>query len=93
MIPNAQADELRRRSHHLREVASTIERLGALRLELHAGDDTWRGRRPLLCRSVLAANQQQLHAAVDHLRWTAITFEHRADELDAVARSTTGLAG
>lgn len=55
-------------------------------LDAVAGDDTWRGARPLLCHNVLVSNLVQLHGAVEDLRWTAWQLERRANELDAVAR-------
>ncbi len=64
-----------------------------MRLDHHGDVDTWRGPRSDLCRSTLAANQHQLHAAADDLRSHAYRFEQQADELDAVARSQIGLAG
>ncbi len=64
-----------------------------MRLERYADDDTWRGTRPALCRATLVANQHQLHAAADELRWHAHCFVQRAEELDAIARTQIGLAG
>ena len=64
-----------------------------MQLERWADDDTWRGPRPLLCRSTLQRNQHQLHAAADDLRSRAWQFALEADHLDAVARSQIGLAG
>ena len=58
-----------------------------MRLDRHGDVDTWRGRRPDLCRATLAANQQQLYAAADRLRWHAHLLERQADELDATARA------
>jgi hypothetical protein len=87
------ADLLRERARHLRELAETIESMPVMRLEHHADDDTWRGPRASLCRSTLAVNQQQLHRAADDLRLHAYRFEHRAAELDVLARSQVGVAG
>ena len=87
------ANQLRLRARHLRDLANSIESLAVMRLDGHADDDTWRGPRPLLCRSTLGSNQQQLHAAADDLRWHAYRFEQHAAELDAVAAARVGLAG
>jgi hypothetical protein len=87
------ARELRRRAHHLRQLAEAIEASPVMRLDQHADIDTWRGARPELCRLTLAANQHQLHAAADDLRGHAYRFEQRARELEAVARTQIGLAG
>ena len=64
-----------------------------MRLDRYGDVDTWRGLRPDLCRATLAANQHQLHAAADDLRWHAYRFEQQADELDMLARAQMGLAG
>ena len=64
-----------------------------LRLDAYADDDTWRGPRPMLCRSTLVVNQRQVHAASDDLRWHAHRFEQQAAELDAIAAARVGLAG
>jgi len=83
--PTGAAAELRRRAGHLRSLASAIEHLSVLALDGHAGDDTWRGRRPALCREVLSTNQHQLLLAADQLRTRAIDLERQADQLDAAA--------
>lgn len=62
-----------------------------MNLDRYGDVDTWRGPRPDLCRATLTANQHQLHAAADDLRWHAYRFEQQARELEAIARS--GLAG
>jgi hypothetical protein len=87
------ANQLRQRARHLRDLANSIESLPVMSLEGHAGDDTWRGPRPMLCRSTLGSNQRQLHAAADDLRSHALRFERHAAELDAVAAAQVGLAG
>jgi hypothetical protein len=87
------ADHLRHRADHLRTLATEIERLPVMSLERWADDDTWRGARPLLCRTTLHANQQQLHAAADDLRLHAWRFELEARQLDAVARFAIDQAG
>ncbi|HYN31795.1 MAG TPA: hypothetical protein VES40_04160 [Ilumatobacteraceae bacterium] len=87
------ANQLRQRARHLRELANAIEALAVMSLEGHADDDTWRGPRPMLCRSTLGTNQQQLHAAADDLRSHAHLFERRAAQLDAIAASRVGVAG
>ena|GEM_PF-698838 len=86
MNSTARADQLRRRAAELRALATTIEAGPVMRLEQLAGDDTWRGLRPTLCRTLLATNVHQLHQAADDLRWQAWLFEQRADELDVIAR-------
>ena len=93
MNPTIAAIEFRRRAADLRQLASAIEQLPALRLDVHAGDDTWRGNRAALCRSVLSTNQGQLHVAADQLRWRAIEFERQADGLDAAAAAGSVAAG
>jgi hypothetical protein len=90
---NATANQLRQRAHHLRRLAEAIEASPVMRLDRYGDVDTWRGPRPDLCRATLAANQHQLHAAADDLRWHAYRFEQQAEELDAVARAQVGLAG
>lgn len=62
-------------------------------LEGHADDDTWRGQRPMLCRSTLGSNQQQLYRAADDLRLHALRFEQQAAELDGIAAAQVGLTG
>lgn len=86
MNASTHADQLRRRAAELRTLADTIETSPVMRLGDLAGDDTWRGLRPTLCRTLLATNVHQLHQAADDLRWQAWLFEHRADELDVIAR-------
>ena len=87
------ANQLRQRAQHLRDLAGSIESLPVMRLESHATDDTWHGPRPMLCRSMLGKNQQQLHVAADDLRSHAHLFEQRAAQLDAIAAARIGLAG
>jgi hypothetical protein len=89
----ARAEQLHRRARHLRHLAERIEASPVMRLDRHGDVDTWRGARPDLCRATLAANQHQLHAAADDLRWHAHRFEQQAEELEAIARSHIGLAG
>lgn len=93
MHPSEPATELRRRARHLRELATTIEQLSILRLDRHAGDDTWHGPRAALCRSVLSSNHHQLYAAADHLRSTAIRFDLQAAALEAAEVVTAPLPG
>ena len=85
MTPSATSMALRHRAAALRSLASAIEATPAMSLEHFAGDDTWRGPRPLLCRNILIANLAQLHASVDDLRSRAWALERQARELDAVA--------
>ncbi len=63
------------------------------RLDRHGDVDTWSGPRPDLCRTTLARNQHQLHAAADDLREHAWRLEQQAQELEAVARVGFGLTG
>jgi len=86
MTATTMAADLRRRAHHLRELAASIEAMPAMSLDRNAGDETWHGQRPLLCRTLLARNQQQLHRAADELRSHAYRLEREADELEASAR-------
>lgn len=84
-MPTPRAADLRRRAAVLRAFADRIEHLPVLRLDHLAGEDTWSGPRPELCRATLASNQHQLYAAADELRWYALRFEREADQLDSVA--------
>lgn len=93
MNASARANQFRQRARHLRRLAETIETSPVMRLDRHGDVDTWRGPRPDLCRATLAANQHQLHAAADDLRWHAYRFEQQAEELEAIARAQVGLAG
>jgi hypothetical protein len=91
MTLTERAAHLRQRARHLRELATDIEALPIMRLGRYGDDDTWRGPRAALCRSTLSANQRQLHAAAEDLRWHAYQLEQQAAGLDAAAR--IGLAG
>lgn len=93
MDATARANHLRHRARHLRDLATAIEQLPIMSLEIHADGDTWRGPWPDLCRSTLCANQRQLHGAADDLRWHAHRFDQQAAELDAVAAARLGLVG
>lgn len=92
-MSNVHAAILRRRARRLRALASSIERTPAMTLERHAGADTWRGGRPLLCNNLLLSNLARLHHEVDGLRWQAYLFERRATDLEAQASLLTGQAG
>jgi cell division inhibitor SulA len=85
MNATARAEQLRRRAAELRALAEAIETSPVMHLEHLAGDDTWRGGRPTLCRTLLATNLHQLHQAADDLRWQAWLFEQRAVELEVIA--------
>lgn len=89
----ANASMLRHRAGVLRELATTIEGASAMSLDRAAGDDTWRGARPLLCHNVLLTNLMQVHGAVDDLRWSAWQLERRANEIDAAARLLQAASG
>ncbi|WP_395151684.1 hypothetical protein [Ilumatobacter sp.] len=91
-MPGHEAIELRHRAQRLRHLASRIESSMAMSLERHAGNDTWRGRRPLLCVNLLRHNQAQLHAEVDGLRWQAYLFDQQAARLDQAAALQPGRA-
>ena len=93
MNETERANDLRLRARHLRRLAETIETSPVMRLDRHGDVDTWRGPRPDLCRTTLARNQHQLHAAADDLREHAWRLDQQAEELEAVARARIGLAG
>lgn len=84
---SAHATHLRERADDLRRFAEQLEHTPAADVDRLAGDDTWRGRRPALCRFVLRINLAQLHAAADDLRWKAALLEQQADQLDAALGS------
>jgi hypothetical protein len=88
---NANAIGLHHRAATLRALATAIERTPATTLEHAAGDDTWRGERPLLCRNVLIANLAQIHAAADDLRLHAWQLEREARAMDAIALNAPDL--
>ena len=89
----SQATQLRQRARRLRGLATAIEAAPVMNLDRHADDDTWRGRKPALCRAILAANQHQLHAAAEDLRWQAYLLEQQALEIEIIARRRIELAG
>jgi hypothetical protein len=91
MSATGRAAHLRQRAGRLRRLAQQIEALSVLRLDRHADDLTWRGPRPHLCRSLLAINQHQLRVAIGELHGHAVQLDRRADEWDAVARTTIGV--
>lgn len=93
MTSTAQAGQLHQRARHLRNLAGAIESSPVLSLNHHADEDTWRGRKPALCRAVLATNQQQLHAAAEDLRWQAYLFDQQARQIEIMARRDIGLVG
>jgi hypothetical protein len=92
-MSTTEAMRLRQRARHLRGLAMAIEASPAMQLGLHADDDTWLGRKPTLCRTILAANQHQLYAAAEDLRWKAYLFEQQAAEIEIIIRRGIGLAG
>jgi hypothetical protein len=81
-MSNTRAAHLRERARHLRHLARTIETTPAMYLEVLAGDDTWRGHRPRLCRDLLERNLAQLHRAADDLLWNAHLIEQQAIACD-----------
>jgi|TARA_R110002110_G_scaffold75033_1_gene198418 hypothetical protein len=84
-VPGYEAIELRRRAQRLRHLASRIDASLVMTLERHAGNNTWRGRRPLLCVNLLRHDQSQLAAEVEGLRWQAYLFDQQAARLDQAA--------
>lgn len=78
---------LRQRAHHLRQLATSIER--SLVMMLGDADQAvgWDTTRAQLCGRMLDRNLHQLHRAADDLRETAVRFCQRADELDLAHRS------
>ena len=91
-MPHNTSQVLRRRADQLLTLANQIERSPVLGLNSFAGDETWRGSRPQLCRNLLAANQAQLHNDVDELRWQAHLFEQQAEQLAAIEALQPGRA-
>lgn len=88
---SAAADHLRHRAYRLRALAARIEATAVLRLDGDAGDDTWRGARPELCRATLHTNQRQLHAAAEELRGHAYLLDRRAAELEIALATPVAL--
>ncbi|MFK8025886.1 MAG: hypothetical protein AB8G26_18165 [Ilumatobacter sp.] len=84
------ADVYRHRARRLRELADDIHHTPALRLHLHAGDDTWRGPRALASVADLRRAQVEVEREVHLLRVRADRFEREADRLDALAHATAG---
>lgn len=89
----ASANQLRQRARHLRHLADAIETSPVMRLDRHGDVDTWRGVRSELCRSTLARNQHQLHAAAEDLREHAWRIDREAEELETIARAQIVAAG
>lgn len=89
----AEAARLRRRAQSLRDLADRIGRTPALDLGRHAGDETWRGPGPALCRAVLAANAAQLRNAATALHRHALSLDHEAARLEAAARAAIAVGG
>jgi hypothetical protein len=92
-MTNLHADHLRRRARHLLHVAGAIDATPALRLHECAREDTWRGRRPLLCENLLATNRRQATEAILGLRLQAFLMEQRAQQLELAAALEARLAG
>lgn len=90
--PTAQL--LRSRARTLRSFADRIERSAAMRLDQHAGPETWHSPRADLCRWVLGINRSQLQRGVDELRAHAHRLEQQAADLEAArAAVPVGVAG
>lgn len=85
MSHHLRAVHLRDRAQRLRDLAVRIESSPVHDLERLAGDDTWFGPRPELCRTMLRSNLHQLHRAADDLRWQAWLLEQEARQHDAHA--------
>lgn len=83
-MSNTRAAHLRERARRLRHLARIIETTPAMHLEVLAGEDTWRGQRPRLCRDLLERNLAQLHRAADDLRWHAYLVEEQAIACEAL---------
>lgn len=85
---------LRARARTLRSFAERIERSAAMRLDEHAGPETWHSPRADLCRWVLGINRTQLRRSADELRMHAHRLEQQAAEIEAArAAVPVGLAG
>lgn len=90
------AQLLRSRARSLRTLADRIERSAAMRLDQHAGPETWHSPRADLCRWVLGINRSQLQRSVDELRVHAHQLDRQAAEIDAAiaaARIAAATAG
>lgn len=87
--PNAvdPTDRLLERAHRLRRLAERLSRLAALALGDIAGEDTWRGPRPDLCRTMLEHNSRQIRRRSEELLATAREMERRVE----TARTLVGL--
>ena len=87
-----EAWRLRARADELRAVATRIEASRAMTLHDLAGEDTWSGPGPELCRRLLSGNQRQLRLAAEELRRrSAMLDQHATDlEVEALLRSVTG---
>ena len=91
-MPGYEAIELRRRAQRLRHLASRIDASLVMTRECHAGSNTWRGRRPLLCVNLLRHDQAQLDAEAEDLRWQSYLFDQQAARLDQAAALHPGNA-
>ena len=87
-----EAWQLRARADELRAVAARIEASWAMTLHGLAGEDTWSGPGPELCRRLLSGNQHQLRLAAEELRRRAAMLDQRATDIEvqALLRSVTG---
>ena len=87
-----EAWRLRAGADELRALAARLEAAQAMTLHLDAGDATWRGPGPELCRRLLAGNQYQLRLAAEELRRRGGILDRRATEVEveALLRSATG---
>lgn len=75
----------RARAEHLRTLAQQMRSTAAMRLERHAGVDTWRGPGADRCCGDLAAAQRTVRGAADDLDRQAWRFDEIAHGLDAAA--------
>lgn len=85
------ANVYRRRARHLRQLAWRMNDTPALRLHIHAGDDTWHGPRPLECTADLRRAQDEIRREVDDLHTRAGRFDREADRLDAAATAAAAV--
>lgn len=96
--PSVPADpavqHLRARARSLRSFADRIEHSAAMRLDQHAGPETWHSPRADLCRWVLGINRSQLQRGADELRVHAHRLDQQAADLEAAQTALpVGVAG
>ena len=84
-----QADRHRQRAARLRRFAAQLEDSPVLRLDRHAGDDTWSGPTPDRLLVDLSRLQHRLHVEAEQLRSAAWWLDRRADDLEREAALLT----